>query len=147
MIKWLLTFFPFSFAKKLDPWKEPDYSHIEPVTLTLDGVKAKAKEYYDKGLLGAQMKQGAYCANFYDEDPNIRCAVSCSYPDRFNIPDLKGAGVFKMEDYGLVKFESQADRSAIRQIQVTHDLWASQVNFCHEEAVKNSEKEFLALVS
>lgn len=147
MLKWFLNFFHFPQAQLPEVGKSRDERiaelNLEPITLTLAEVKAKAKDYYDRCLLGAQHKAG--CQNFYHAYPDVRCAVSCCYPDRFNQELLTFATSTKMIEVKLLIIDPE-EAVAIRNIQSAHDDWAVAEIFGYVNA-ESMRAHFLSLLT
>lgn len=97
--------------------------------LTLEGVKAAARDYYSRGKLGAQCGVGK-CE--YESGNGVRCAVGAALCDetlaairRINIGNT--ATISKLVGNVVVAVEGDA-LDDIQEIQDTHDRWVNGHN-------------------
>lgn len=98
--------------------------------LTLEGVKAAARDWYSRGMLIAQNVRSAEDQCIYSRDDGCRCAIGAALNDdtakevrrRFS----NGNSLSILINRNLVDIDGE-DYAQLRQIQLAHDTWMSRV--------------------
>lgn len=104
---------------------------MTPFKLTLDAVKAAAREAYAKGELGFQ--KGEQSCQYKGDRTGAPCAVGAALPQELRdhlatrldfghpVGWINGQGVSSLVREGILEIENDFEESAISRIQREHD--------------------------
>lgn len=109
--------------------------------LTLEGVKAAARDYYERGLLTAQHPEPDKRVCVYLGSGGRRCAIGAALDDDLV---MEATGTVKgLEYHHGVTFDSDKALCDISDIQMAHDSWCTE----DEEYRKDAEAKFVELIA
>lgn len=101
--------------------------------LTLEEVKAAARDYYERNMLIAQrVDPDAERTCIYQREDGCRCALGAALSDETLMTirslGLNGKGLFTLRANNIVSVENEEEMRAILAIQIAHDDWAHDSN-------------------
>ena len=105
-------------------------------TLTLEQVKAAARDYYDRGRLGAQMPNAPSGCKYVTEQDGeqYRCGIGAALSDETIqlLGDANARRVTYLMQKSLIVV-SPEEKDRILNIQNIHDMWQSMPHIIHEQ--------------